>query len=62
MSHKQTLSIKPKTHVTRNVLSMPWSSQVLFRYSYPWQNFVFLRNLGVSATFQTYIVESQKLI
>jgi len=61
-SHKQTLSIKRKTHVIRNVLSMPWSSKVVFCHSYPWQNFVFLRKLGVPATFQTYIVESEQLI
>jgi hypothetical protein len=58
----ETDSIKPKTHVIRNVLSMSWSPEVVFCYSYPWQSFLFLRNLGVPATFQTYIVESQQLI
>jgi hypothetical protein len=58
----QPLSIKPKPHAIRNALSVPWSSQVVFCYSYPCQNFVFLRNLGVPPTFQTYIVESQRLI
>jgi len=48
---------KTINHVIRKVLSMPWSSHVVFCCSYPCQKFVFLRNLGVRAAFQTCIVE-----